>query len=64
MTGDSDINDDESTAETMLREAMEYLELYYHERSEDMSYERNKRISTQGGKDGSSEESYPRDCDV
>eukprot|EP00984_Skeletonema_dohrnii_P005886 scaffold2082_cov110-Skeletonema_dohrnii-CCMP3373.AAC.1 len=37
MTGDSDMTDDESTAETMMREAMEYLELYYHERSEDMS---------------------------
>eukprot|EP00985_Skeletonema_marinoi_P017024 scaffold9252_cov160-Skeletonema_marinoi.AAC.15 len=33
----SDVTDDESTAETMMREAMEYLELYYHERSEDMS---------------------------
>jgi|SaaInl74LU_5_DNA_1037368.scaffolds.fasta_scaffold01942_5 hypothetical protein len=37
MNDDLDINDDESTAETMMREAMEYLELYYHERSEDMS---------------------------
>ncbi len=31
------ITEDESTAETMMREAMEYLELYYHERNEDMS---------------------------
>lgn len=30
------ITEDESTAETMLREAMEFLELYYHERNEDM----------------------------
>eukprot|EP00984_Skeletonema_dohrnii_P025776 scaffold14965_cov155-Skeletonema_dohrnii-CCMP3373.AAC.1 len=37
MNGDSDMTDDESTAETIMREAMEYLELYYHERSEDMS---------------------------
>jgi hypothetical protein len=27
----------ESDAETLMREAMEYLELYYHERNEDMS---------------------------
>ncbi|KAK1736786.1 nitric oxide synthase [Skeletonema marinoi] len=33
----SDITGDESTAETMMREAMEYLDLYYHERSEEMS---------------------------
>eukprot|EP00984_Skeletonema_dohrnii_P034576 scaffold33595_cov95-Skeletonema_dohrnii-CCMP3373.AAC.1 len=33
----SDITDNESTAETMMREAMEYLELYYYERSEEMS---------------------------
>lgn len=33
----SAITEGESTAETMMREAMEYLELYYHERSEDMS---------------------------
>jgi hypothetical protein len=32
-----DITGGESLAETMLREAIEYLELYYHERSEDMS---------------------------
>jgi len=31
------ITEGESTAETMMREAMEYLELYYHERNEDMS---------------------------
>ena len=30
------ITEDESTAETMVREAMEFLELYYHERNEDM----------------------------
>ena len=30
------ITEDESTTETMMREAMEYLELYYHERNEDM----------------------------
>jgi len=30
------ITEDESTVETMMREAMEYLELYYHERYEDM----------------------------
>lgn len=30
------ITEDESTAETVLREAMEFLELYYHERNEDM----------------------------
>jgi hypothetical protein len=33
----SDISGEESLAETMLREAMEYLELYYHERSDDLS---------------------------
>lgn len=33
----SDITDDENPAETMLREANEYLELYYFERNEDMS---------------------------
>ncbi|KAL7439883.1 hypothetical protein ACHAXM_006921 [Skeletonema potamos] len=33
----SDITEDESIAETMLREAMEYLELYYHERNDDMT---------------------------
>jgi len=33
----SDITGKESPAGTLLREAMEYLELYYHERSEDMS---------------------------
>lgn len=31
------ITEGESTAEAMMREAMEYLELYYHERNEDMS---------------------------
>ena len=31
------ITEGESTAETMMREAMEYLELYYHERDDDMS---------------------------
>ena len=31
------VTEDESMAETMMREAMEYLELYYHERNEDMS---------------------------
>ena len=30
------ITEDESTVETMMREAMEYLELYYHERNEEM----------------------------
>ena len=30
------ITEDESTTATMMREAMEYLELYYHERNEDM----------------------------
>lgn len=34
---DCDITDHETPKETLLREAMEYIELYYHERGDEMT---------------------------